>query len=1149
MTDAYRLAKEVVGRKVELAGYFAAPVTVEDAEPEDEIVFLRVRTAAGTLDELPVPADVLETALAAAEAAPVRLIDPDELFYLVESARIRLSYAYDPYFAVSLSGIEALPHQLEAVYERMLPQTRLRFLLAHDPGAGKTIMAGLLMKELKLRGVLDRVLIVCPAPLTIQWQDEMQSKFEETFEIVGSELAKNTLAGNTWERFDRVITSLDFAKRPEVRDGIVRARWDLVVVDEAHKCSAHTYGSEIKKTKRYELGEMLSRETDRLLFLTATPHQGDVDQFQHFLRLLDSDQFVGLDLDREMIALPESPWFSRRIKEDLRDFEGRPLFTARRAVTQPFHLSGAEKELYDVVTEYINEFLPRQTGRRRTSVALARSVFQRRLASSLGAIERTLSSRQRRLEELLEELDRLPASKREKRLQELRLLDLDEEIDTDDADADVEEGVAIQATAAERIDDIRREVDRLAELIDQTKRTSAAGQESKLKTLKRLLAGADFGELRDGRGKLLIFTEYRATQDYLVEHLNHWGYTTCVIHGGMDAQKRKDAQTLFLTDRQICVATEAAGEGINLQFCHLMINYDLPWNPNRLEQRMGRIHRIGQKLAVSVFNFVAENTVEGIILHRLLEKLDEIRRAMGGSDRVFDVIGTLLKLSDVNLEEMLREAAYNPARLDEYEAQIDKISWEDLRRYEEATGIALATRQVSFEKVRPKDWRSEERRLMPEFVERFFIRAAERVRLRVDPRADSLWRVEHVPQRLRAPSLASVRKFGPPQTQYRKLTFRKEDLREDRHQDAELLSPGHPLFAATAEVLDHELSRSRQATAAFVDPFAPGSYRLHFFEVKVMAELPAGPGGATRPLAAYSELAAVLEDERGGIELAPPDVLHDLTPAAGRPDLSPPTPDDIRRAERWLQVSHTTQIVARLRREGGREIEIRREYIERSFHELIKQRRNAWAALAAKVASGEEAFRLARDESQRLLEETERRREQKLAELRHLEVLRPGPAVYIGSAVVSPLADPEVARLSRSDPVVESIGIEVAMTHERARGWRPHYVGDYRDGSGFDIRSVSAAEDDARREIRRIEVKGRGGADPTVVLTPNEWTQARRHRDSYWLYVVTDCHTQPRLLKIQDPFGRLSRQAERLTVAKGFMLPGRVLEQAAEVEP
>lgn len=1151
MADAYRIAEEAQGRTIELPTYFAAPVTVEAAEAEDErMIFLRARTADGLLTEVPVPADILEDALLTSRAEGPRLVSPDDFYLFIETARIRLSFAYDPYFAVSLSGIEALPHQLEAVYERMLPQSRLRFLLADDPGAGKTIMAGLLIKELKLRGVLDRVLIVCPAPLTIQWQDEMSSRFEETFEIVGAELAKNTLAGNAWERFPQIITSLDFAKQPDVRPGIARVRWDLVVVDEAHKCSARTYGREVKKTRRYELGELLTVESDRLLFLTATPHQGDTDQFSHFLRLLDPDQFVDLSLDREMISLDGSPWFHRRIKEELKDFDGRPLFKKREVFTQPFELSAPEKRLYDEVTDYINQFLPRQSrGRGRSSVALARTVFQRRLASSLGAIEATLVSRRDRFRKILEELEALPPNKREARLRELRLLELDEEMDTDDEEAEEEERIASEATVAERLDDITREIDRLNELVDLARRTRAAGEETKLAALRRCLDKSEFRELKDGRGKLLIFTEFRATQDYLVEHLERWGYTTCTIHGGMNAQRRKHAQIDFLRDRQICVATEAAGEGINLQFCHLMINYDIPWNPNRLEQRMGRIHRIGQKRDVTVFNFVeTEHTIEGRILLRLLTKLDEIRRHL--KDRVFDVIGILLKLNDVNLEEMLREAAYNPERVEEYEGQIEQISFERLREYESATGVALAQRQVDLDRVRPKDLSSEERRLMPEYVEKFFLRAAEKIRLRVEPRADSLWRVEHVPERLRVPTLAAVKRFGIPATQYRKLTVHKEHLGQDRHLDAELLSPGHALFAATADVLEEQLAHIRQGTAAFVDPVAAGPYRLYFFHIEVAGEMPGGRGGAIRSIPAHEELAVVLEDDHGALTIAAPDIIHDLTPDRDRAEGEAPSQDDVRRAERWLQIHRTTAKLEELREERDREVQIRREYLERSFHELVKRRREDWAKLAARVAAGEEAAKLARDEAQKALTETERRRDWKLAELRHLTVLRPGPARYLGCATVIPVDDAEVARIARSDEEVERIAVDFVMEYERSQGWEPTYIGDARDGSGFDIRSVrEPMGGEGRQGVRRIEVKGRGGSDATVMLTPNEWVQAHRHGASYWLYVVTECGTgEPRMLRVQDPARKLGQRAERLTVVKGFLLSAAAVEETAEEE-
>jgi len=390
--DTQNLVQRAVQRQVRLPEY-SQPVYIEDAQAIDDLISLSVRTRDGQTDQIIVPAVDLAALLdqTLQQQAGSELANPLDFFLLVEAARIRLAYSFDPFFAVSMSGVQALPHQLQAVYERMLPQARLRFLLADDPGAGKTIMAGLLLKELKLRGVINYVLILTPAPLTIQWQDELYSKFDETFEIVNSEMVGNQLAGNVWDRYRQCITSLDFAKQDRVVQSLEQIPWDLVIIDEAHKCAARTQGEKVAKTRRYQLAERLSASAERILLLTATPHSGDPSQYAHFLRLLDADQFPdprydGLQLDRSIMEDSREggrdQWFLRRIKEELRDRDGNPLFTKRHARTVPFELTWAEKRLYDHVTQYINRFLPyQQGGTRRSSVALARTVLQRRLAN------------------------------------------------------------------------------------------------------------------------------------------------------------------------------------------------------------------------------------------------------------------------------------------------------------------------------------------------------------------------------------------------------------------------------------------------------------------------------------------------------------------------------------------------------------------------------------------------------------------------------------------------------------------------------------------------------------------------------------------------------------------------------------------------
>ena len=393
----------------------------------------------------------------------------------------------------------------------MLPQVLLRFLLADDPGSGKTIMSGLLMKELRLRGIVERVLVLCPAPLTIQWEDELATKFDESFEIMTSDRIRGTLTSNPWNDYTRCIASIDLAKRDDVRERLLETRWDMVVIDEAHKCSARTDGDKVSKTQRYQLAERLARKTERLLLLTATPHQGNADQFAHFLRLLDEDQFIDLPRDREVIQLEGNPWYLRRMKEDLRDFDGHLLFTKRHALTQPFALTDPEYELYTEVTDYINEFLPRITGKRRTQFALARIVFQRRLASSLGAITSSLVRRHKRFSDMLTELESLPPSERAKKLEQLRLVDIDVEQDLDDETEEQQDTLLDATVVAETLERLREEVDELARLVRLAKDTLATGKEAKLEALESCLKRAEFAELKDGRGKLLIFTEHRDT--------------------------------------------------------------------------------------------------------------------------------------------------------------------------------------------------------------------------------------------------------------------------------------------------------------------------------------------------------------------------------------------------------------------------------------------------------------------------------------------------------------------------------------------------------------------------------------------------------------------------------------------------------------
>jgi len=1140
---------DLIGQRVRLRGHFAGTVRIEGLDRLDGGYHVRVRTDDGHLDET----TLMDSDLADGEVELIEerapLVPGNDLFDFLESYRIDLAYAHDPQFAVSMSGVRGLPHQIVAVYRHMLPQARLRFVLADDPGAGKTIMAGLLVKELRLRGVVDRVLVLCPAPLTLQWQEELEEKFDEQFALIGSHEVKWQLGGNPWQRNDRCIASLDFAKREEVMPDLLRADWDLVIIDEAHKCSASSrWDSEerrekLDRTQRYRLAEELSRRTERLLLATATPHSGDRSRFQNFLRLLDPDQFAVEELAAEQIGREDSPYFLRREKESLKDERGAPLFVERRVLSQPFTLSAPELGLYEAVTRYIQEFLGAAAGRRGNAVALARTVLQRRLASSLGAIRSSLRKRADRIAARIEEVEDLPPGERMARLAELRVVEgVDSEQGLEDATEEEEEQAVEGVVVAETLEGMRAEIAALEQLVRQADDTIAAGEERKLGALRDCLQSVELAELRDGRGKLLIFTEHRDTLEYLVDHLSQWGYSTCSIHGGQPPITRKEIQQLFATERQICVATEAAGEGINLQFCHLMINYDLPWNPVRLEQRMGRIHRIGQDATCLVFNFFAENTVEGKLLARLLEKLDDMRADLGG--RVYDVVGEILARSGVDFERLLRESLLSPERVDQGQLEIEAIDPDVLKGYERDIGIAQATKHVDVSWVQSRDWRSEERRLMPEFVEQLFLRASERVGLRLEPRGQDLLRVPHVPRALSSDRLAAVQRLGHPRDSYPKVTFKKDVKGTAEHGDSVLLSPGHVLYAATAEALRGRLANVERAAAPFIAPWVREPYAIHFFTFTVQG---LSTSGGREDV--HAELVAVAEGDDGP-EPVSADVLHDLTPVEFAPrDLEAPDPAGVSRATDYVRARVQQEVVRVKRDERLAQAELRSRYLEEAMDAQVEVLERKWSELEDRVYRGEEGARFARDEADRRLRDTRERRQAKLAGFEQLGVVKPGPVAYLGSALIGPppadLEEPAVAAM-RNDPEVERAAMEWAERHEWDAGWEPEDVSEYRDGRGFDIRSVRRGPDGRELEVRRIEVKGRSQPGTDVSLCRTEWIAANRHRESFWLYVVyAPGRPDEHAVLIQDPAERLGESVREATQVTTYLVPGEAIEAAA----
>ena len=768
------------------------------------------------------------------------------LFRLVsEAQRIRLAHLFDPVLAVHTSVVEPLPHQITAVYESMLPRQPLRFLLADDPGAGKTIMAGLLIKELIARGDLQRCLVVCPGSLAEQWQDELYHRFHLPFDILTNDKLEAARTGNWFLETNLVIARLDKLSRNEDVQQKLEApdcRWDLVVCDEAHKMSATFFGGEVKYTKRYRLGQLLSVLTRHFLLMSATPHNGKEEDFQLFMALIDGDRFEGRFRDGVHVA-DVSDLMRRMVKENLLKFDGTPLFPERIAYTVPYRLSDAEARLYAAVTDYVREEFNRadalENDRRAGTVGFALTILQRRLASSPAAIHQSLRRRRERLESRLRELEVMQRGGQAAMVFPVAGPEFDPE-DVEDLDEApeneveaAEQEVLDQATAARSIAELKAEIETLKALEVLALDVRRSGTDTKWRELASLLgeiftvgglvsrvaepdvpygAGEIPQPTPSPRQKLVVFTEHRDTLSYLDDRittlLGREG-SVVSIHGGVGREDRLKAQEAFRHDPQVQVllATDAAGEGINLQRAHLMVNYDLPWNPNRLEQRFGRIHRIGQTEVCHLWNLVADETREGDVYRKLLEKLEQARQSLGG--QVFDVLGKL-HFEGRPLRELMVEAiryGEQPevrARLETaVDHALDRGRLQDLLEERALARDAMDASRV--QRIREDMVRAEARRLQPHYVESFFREAFQRLGGTVRQREARRYEVTHVP----APIRNRDRLIGigePVLPRYERIAFEKALVAPQGQPLAAFVCPGHPLLDA---VIDLTLERHR----------------------------------------------------------------------------------------------------------------------------------------------------------------------------------------------------------------------------------------------------------------------------------------------------------------------------------------------------
>ncbi|HMM97451.1 MAG TPA: helicase-related protein [Anaerolineales bacterium] len=1096
-----------------------------------------------------------ESELEVVEAGTPWAFDSDgELFRLVSEAyRIRMAYLFDPWMAVHLSQVEPLPHQITAVYGEMIPRQPLRFLLADDPGAGKTIMTGLFVKELMLRGDLQRCLIVVPGNLVEQWQDELYQRFQLPFEILTNDRIAAARTGNALNEMSLVVARLDKLSRDEeLQAKLSQTEWDLIVVDEAHKMSASVFGGEIKYTKRYHLGELLSQRTRHLLLLTATPHNGKEEDFQLFMALLDPDRFEGKY--REGVHDTDASDLMRRlVKERLRRFDGTPLFPERRAYTVTYQLSDLEAALYEQVTSYVREEFNRADkldSDRRGTIGFALTVLQRRLASSPEAIYQSLKRRRERLESRLREEKLLKRGRDADLADDLlaTLPRLDEESlqDFDEApEAEVEETeeqVADSATAARTIAELELEIARLKELETLSDRVRHSGQDRKWTELARLLQEqAEMFDQDGRRRKLVIFTEHRDTLTYLADKIRTLlgrHETVVTIHGGIHRDDRRATQASFVQDKDVLVlvATDAAGEGINLQRAHLMINYDLPWNPTRLEQRFGRIHRIGQTEVCHLWNLVADETREGEVYAHLLRKI-EIQREALHTDGVFDILGKLFR--DTSLRQLLMDAIrYGDqpevrARL--FEAVDNIADQERVRSLLEERSLAGDTMDISkVHRIREDFERAQARRLQPHFVASFFKAAFEHLGGTLHSREPLRYEISHVPAVIR--TRARLLERGVVLTKYERITFHKEAINVAGKATAEFVCPGHPLMDAVTDLILERYRSMLKQGAILVDPSDAGEEMrtLFYLEHSIQDARPDGDGNR-RVISRQMQFVEV--NPRGEMKSTGPAPFLDYHPL---PEKSRSLLEPAMQAE-WLRGDLEAQVRAHAAQhivpEHLNEVKKRREEMiertNRAVHDRLTKEIAYWDHRAQELKAQEQAgrpnARLNSDLARRRADDLQARLQKRMEELEQERHIAAQPPVVIGGALIIPAGllarlqgetiSPEAALFGKRRKAVELAAMRAVMDKERQFGFEPEDVSV--QDLGWDIESRIPGTG----KLRFIEVKGRAEGATTVTISKNEILAGLNKPEDYYLAVVEVAFAGERAegkepIYIRSPFQR-----------------------------
>jgi superfamily II DNA or RNA helicase len=1012
---------------------------------------------------------------------------------VAEAQRISLAGLFDPMLAVATSDVQPLPHQIRAVYGELLPRTPLRFLLADDPGAGKTIMAGLYIKELLLRDDVKQCLIIAPGGLVDQWQDELYFKFGLRFDLLTNQLIDAQANFNVFETNPLLIARMDQLSRNEqLQAQLKETEWDLIIVDEAHRMGAHYFGGELRKTKRFLLGELLGQITRHLLLMTATPHSGKEEDFQLFLTLLDRDRFEG----KQKKSADVTGIMRRMVKEDLLTFEGKKLFPERIAETVPYELTALEYDLYEDVTHYVREGMNRAErigGKRKNTVGFALTVLQRRLASSPEAIYKSLVRRSERLERKKLEIQNGTYRDAEPDI-DLSEID-DDEFNAEEIEA-AEEELLDAATAAQTVEELNAELLELADLIKTARLVREAGTDRKWTELSNILQ--DNALVTDKNGwprKFIIFTEHRDTLDYLQGRIGSLiGKPDAVraIHGGVRRIDRRQITEEFTKNRdcQILLATDAAGEGLNLQAAHLMVNYDLPWNPNRIEQRFGRVHRIGQEEVCRLWNLVASNTREGEVFTRLLEKLDQMRETYGG--KVFDVLGEAF--TDTPLRNLLLEAIQYGEREDvraKMHEVIDASVGDGLKDLLDERALAsehLADADLHALRAAMDEARA--RRLQPHYIELAFKAAFTKLGGRIVKREQGRYEIANVPQHIRSAG------NGPIATKYDRVTFDLANVQPGDLSRADLLAPGHPLHDAVMGEAIRNFGGALNQGTILVSSTLEEPQLL----VGVVEEVADATGGSVARRFGYAYV-----DHFGTVTPAGPAPYLDCVAALAGPAV------EAARGLAWLGEAEDkamSWIIANQLPEYLAEVQPRRLAELEKARDLVTKRLSSEsdrllldAAIASEKERKGEKPKESSDSLNRKAVELDARLRKRLALLDQQGLMSTKPPHIVTAALVLPIGMLE-GEIPTTAPIhatetkeVERRGVDLVMARERELGRKP--VEQAFNNPGFDILST-----DAKGDTYRIEVKARIDGAEDFFVTHNEVMTGKNAVPRYRLALV-----------------------------------------------